>query len=145
MRPTFKQTVDKLIHWYLNDELQHGDCAHCVVGNLCGGHRTWRHLFMTDSDVGIQLPLHPIQFVFEMEGVKDKDELIRKAHDLCRTTGYTVGELMQIEFAFEMAPRGSSEDDYMFNGLCAVVDVLAEIHNIDLSVREEAKLLFVKV
>ncbi len=71
MKPTFDQTVSKLIQWYLRGTLKHGICHACVVGNLI--------------------------------------------------------------------------NDWMFNGLMAVVDVLADIHGINLEAKEEAKKLFIKV
>ena len=57
-------------------------------------------------------------------------------------TGYTIYQLNAIERAFEGVDELAT--DRMFLGLMAVVDVLAEIHGIDLKQREEAKLLFVK-
>jgi len=59
-------------------------------------------------------------------------------------------DLAKIEFAFESAPHTCDESDetnaeWMFNGLMAVVDVLAEIHNVNLEVKESAKAMFVKV
>ncbi len=55
----------------------------------------------------------------------------------------TVG--ISIEHAFEYAPKGNSEDDYMFNGLMAVVDALDIIHeNTDINITKEIKQKFVK-
>lgn len=70
-------------------------------------------------------------------------------------TGYSIKNLKDIEYAFENAPGDSAlngrmsadritDPEWMFNGLMAVVDVLAEIHDIDLKVREDAKSLFVR-
>lgn len=64
-----------------------------------------------------------------------------KAKEQIDSTGYTVEELARIEYAFETA---SEEGDYMYNGLMAVVDVLADIHNVDLSSKEVSKELFKK-
>jgi hypothetical protein len=56
-------------------------------------------------------------------------------------------ELAEIEKAFEKvyytSPNETSEE-LMFNGLMAVVDVLASIHNINLTEVSQAKALFVK-
>lgn len=148
MTPTFEKTVDILVKAYLNDTLRHGDCEACAVGNIvhaagapryqslglmpdsCGA---WKGIFYTDSDDGIQT-------------ISDAqtDYFYRLGLNVIGPTGYEWHELAKVEFAFEMADRGASSEDWMFNGLMAVVDVLAEIHNVDLSVREEAKLLFVK-
>lgn len=132
MRPTFENTVDILVKAYLNDTLQHGnDCA-CAVGNLiCAAngldpkinwHPKWHKAFRCGG--GLR---------YREEGKKE-----------VRSTGYSVTEIIQIEKAFEGADDDGGDDEWMFNGLMAVVDVLASIHNIDLSQKEEAKKLFVK-
>jgi hypothetical protein len=71
------------------------------------------------------------------------EEYIDEAKFEIDSTGYSVKDLAKIEFAFETAQKGNTEDDWMFNGLMAVIDVLAEIHNIDLITVKEAKELFV--
>jgi hypothetical protein len=164
-RPTFNETVDVLVKAYLNDELQHDDCTKCVIGNLCNGRDDWQYLFMTDPRKKEQTTRHLTPIRVMMLG-KPPAQILVEAIQLCESTGYTVNELKRIEFAFETAPGSekvikvdeeddegpdeeSSEllqarDEWMFNGLMAVVDVLAEIHNIDLSAKESAKLQFVR-
>jgi hypothetical protein len=103
---TFDNTVSILLKAYLNDELEHDNCAACAVGK-------WINLLAR----------------------------IRRTK-----TGYSVHEIHQIEYAFENAPyQGDDTEEWMFNGLMAVVDVLAEIHGIDLTAKEEAKKLFVRI
>lgn len=58
-------------------------------------------------------------------------------------TGYTAGQLADVELAFETAAEGFTEEAE-FAGLMAVVDVLADIHGIDLATAEASKLLFIK-
>jgi nuclear transport factor 2 (NTF2) superfamily protein len=149
----FDYTVNVLVKAYLEDTLAHQFCAACAVGNIisearsykiskvgCGfewvGQRTqWENVFMTSN--GIQ--------EFNIEGYQGE------ARTQIDSTGYAPEELARIEFAFEMADNSDGYyDDYtnetwMFNGLMAVVDVLADIHGIDLKAKEEAKLLFVKI
>ncbi|CAH1002625.1 hypothetical protein LEM8419_03497 [Neolewinella maritima] len=51
---------------------------------------------------------------------------------MMRATGYTVEELMRIENVFEMSRKYAqyaSEEQY--NSLCAVIDVLTDIHGIE--------------
>ena len=66
-------------------------------------------------------------------------------------SGYSWRELAKIEAAFEsMAEYDDGDNDInidqsMFNGLMAVVDVLAEIHEISLETTNETKKLFVKI
>lgn len=64
-------------------------------------------------------------------------------------TGYRWQDLARIEFAFETAYVGGFYDgpeaeQGMYAGLMAVVDVLAEIHGLNLEAATEAKALFVK-
>ena len=161
MRPTFEHTVDVLVKAYMNDTLRHGYCPACAVGNmiansmgieivkedgyggLCwqGAVPQWDNVFYTGAhpdEVGAQ----------EM----DLDSYQGEAKKQIDSTGYTVDELAQIEKAFESknptyfheSDTEFDRDEWMFRGLMAVVDVLAEIHNVDLSTKESAKLQFVK-
>lgn len=164
MKPTFEKTVDILVKAYLNGTLEHGNCAACAVGNIIaasiganvvareyswlrnGAHISpiWDEVFCS-SGAGKQVVLPE-----EYKG------WVKKQID---TSGYSWQELALIERTFEThspfedenyrdgaddADR-DIEEKSMFNGLMAVVDVLAEIHGIDLKVREDAKSLFVKV
>lgn len=148
-RPSFDHTVSILVKAYLNDTLEHGKCEACAVGNIvhaagfpryntgeceamkpdsCGN---WKGVFVTTG--GIQKMRHAVDKDWEQIGLR-----------MIEATGYTVEELAWVEYAFETAPKGKSDDDWMLNGLMTVVDVLASIHNVDLSTKEQAKLLFVK-
>jgi len=164
MKATFENTVKILVQAYLNDELAHGTCAACAVGNIVahsqntrplrdpsnkttgfsftglynGREVKWNRLFMTGRN-GVQNWGNPV-----------KEELYSIKAEI-RGTGYSIHELAYIELAFESAPGCPGEggdlrqtDEWMFNGLMAVVEVLATIHNVDLSVKESAKSLFVK-
>lgn len=146
----YQDTVDILVNAYFNNTLAHGYCTACAVGNIvaanCGfnlerntmewldGDDTttgkWSFVFMTTNNIQCVLP-HLYQ-----------DEARRQID----STGYTWQELAKIEYAFESAPRGKSEDEWMFNGLMAVIDVLDEIHeNKELEVTKSTKLKFAKV
>jgi hypothetical protein len=159
MKPTFEKTVDILVKAYLNDTLVHGNCAACAVGNIIahalgtapirssshptqflwaeydnGRSAKWYTLFVTSSKT-LKQYINPIYLALASKEID--------------ATGYTWKELARIEFAFESAPRTCSWDDYtndewMFNGLMAVVSVLAEIHGVSLEEQESAKLQFVK-
>jgi hypothetical protein len=142
----FNKTVSILVQAYLNDELKHENCEFCAVGNIvhaagapryntgnlqpdsCG---SWKGVFFTDGTN---------QIIYSDEG----DRFYQYGLAVIKPTGYEWHELAKIEFAFEMASRGNSNDEWMFNGLMSVIDILAEIHNIDLSTKETAKALFVK-
>jgi hypothetical protein len=140
----FADTIAILVKAYLNDQLEFGNQCACAVGNI-----------LADS-VGAKLVLkedvirvskytwqHPVYSGSEWYPMRNSDkELISKS-------GYSFDEIWRIEKAFESSRGDVSynliNDEVMFNGLCAVVDVLAEIHGIDLKQTEEAKQLFVKV
>lgn len=144
----FNHTINVLIKAYFNGTLRHGKCAYCAVGTIVHAsgappspngviHKydcsCWKWLFYTDPDTRTQI------FDYTKNRIHKQIAL-----DTIKPTGYQVDELARIEFAFETAPEGDNADEYMFNGLMAVVDVLAEIHGIDLTAREETKKLFVK-
>jgi hypothetical protein len=153
----FSHTLNVLVKAYLNDTLEHHDCRACAVTNIIG-HDGWNRLFITLQSpdgstieqfkakkgsalmpgfIGARVvPINEVSF-----RVRTHMEEGMKAIE---ASGYTVDELAKIEYAFESCPKGNNEDEHMFNGLCAVVDVLADIHNIDLHQREESKALFVK-
>ena len=150
MKPTFDSTVDVLVKAYLNDTLEHGTCSACAVGNIIAHHQgvkvrrrghgflawmridpLWGRVFQTDSSTRCQK-----MNAFAYHGA---------AKDQIDSTGYTVSELASIEYAFETAKRGRCDDEWMFNGLMAVVEVLADIHGISLEKKQEAKAMFVKV
>lgn len=155
-RPTFEQTIDILVQAYLKGTLMHGDCSACAVGNIVGsslkckveGDRdnikwmrngeeiepAWDRVFLTSDQVQDVWP-------YNYNGVSkiQIDE-----------TGYSLYELASIELAFESVDEQNDNEGYynsenhMYEGLMAVVDTLARIHNVDLSVKESAKAVFVK-
>lgn len=137
----FNHTVNILVQAYLNGTLEHGNCKACAVGNIIRGNgydivkdakrkneTQWLLKIMTDIRGHINRPTAP-----------------RVAARQIASTGYSIYELHLIEYSFENCGFGKNEDEYMFNGLMSVVDTLADIHNIDLTAKEEAKKLFVKV
>lgn len=147
MKPTFEKTVDILVKAYLNGTLKHSDCSACAVGNIVHGYgvplskgciepgknNVWKWVFYTERGSKIQT----IDVCKNRKNFADGLKVID-------ATGYDWHDLAKVEYAFETSPEGDSEDEHMLNGLMAVVDVLAEIHGVDLTQREEAKLLFQK-
>ena len=137
----FNETISILVKAYLNDTLRHGDCAACAVGNLVsyGDKSTessriikWFNVFGT---------MRTATYCRQFEAPHNYHT---EAKEVIDSTGYTWPELAKIEYAFESAPIGNNDDEWMFNGLMSVVDVLAEIHGIDLETTEKAKLQFVR-
>lgn len=147
-KASFEKTVDILVRAYFEGTLEHGWCSACAVGNIVaeslgtkpqsrdnyfsnGAFASWSFVFYT----GCQKQ----NFYPEAYHGNAKNQI--------DSTGYSLEELMKIEAAFESVTKEypiNKNDSIMFSGLMAVVDVLADIHQIDLKAKEEAKLLFVK-
>jgi hypothetical protein len=146
----FYNSVSVLVTAFLNDTLQHGNCHTCAVGNFVAAANNFKyenHKIYKYKKVynGGRLPAWQEVFMtIDDDQFVDLKKYRGEAKEQIDSTGYTYEELAKIEYAFETADRGYLSEDHMFNGLMSCVDVLAEIHNIDLSVREEAKLLFKK-
>jgi hypothetical protein len=167
----FDQTVSDLVTAYISNELRHGECSACAVGNilkrfakdlLIPNYSIWSCLFVTKTSFGKQTQLiaksdnEYIRHGLTIEKISLTEEyltpssrfnaMVNKAcaNRLIEASGYTMEELARVELAFETAPVGESDDEWMFNGLMAVVDVLADINGISLEEREESKLMFVR-
>lgn len=137
MKASFENSVSVLVRAYLNNELQHGDCGACAVGNLVLAAGVPKSASVIEGKVNASWKWA----FFTCDGVQsrgDNDKLLGYALWVIKKTGYLVDDLARVEFAFETAEKGNNKDDYMFNGLLAVVDVLAEIHGVDLTVKENA-------
>jgi hypothetical protein len=157
MKATFDHSVKVLLKAYLNDTLAHGNCYACAVGNLvldaCGYEYVkardvqTMHAKMLLSDTLLWrdnlVQWHDVFMTCNKNQHINPNGYAGNAKNQIDSTGYNWKELSRIEFAFETANQGNSEDDYMFNGLMAVIDVLAEIHNIDLVTVKETKEMFV--
>jgi hypothetical protein len=166
----FNHTVNVLVKAFFEETLVHANCYACAVGNIVadsigtkvvkvrnelhditwenrepypalGGtfEPGWGAVFSTSDDWD--------DYTDKSTKVQSIDEKYLLSSPRARfhidSTGYTWQELARIEFAFENV-KGSTETKRMFKGLMKVVDVLADIHGIDLKAKEEAKLLFVK-
>ena len=142
-KATFEHSVDVLVKAYLNDTLEHMECHACAVGNLVADALNVK--IMKDK-YGCIWEVGKMPYWYDVIGlgsVNHGHRNILKAQREADATGYSLEELAKIEHAFENAsdPNGSRDgfdELWMFNGLLAVVDVLAEIHNVDLSVKEQA-------
>lgn len=136
----FNHTINVLVQAFLNNTLVHGNCTACAVGNIitdaCG--LKYRINEMGELDWNGDEHAYWYTSMFGVGGYK-----VRETPGVLKT-GYSPLELGKIEFAFEEADYGNDENEWMFNGLMAVVDVLAEIHGISLESKESAKALFVK-
>lgn len=152
---TFENTVDILVKAYLNGTLLHSNCHACAVGNIvadCMGERVDKNRMMWEKNTPMWDDVFCVDYIDYKTGIRSQSLYPQNYHGSSKiqidSTGYTWQQLSQIEKAFETAPcqrnAKSYDEEWMFNGLMAVVDVLAEIHNVDLSTRESAKAMFVK-
>jgi hypothetical protein len=158
----FNYTVNVLVKAYLNDTLLHNDCCACAVGNLIAdaigaeiridgdpSRGTWSYETMWTRNKNQIQPIWDQVFCTTPSGQTiRKEEYKGWAKKQIDTVGYSLEELAAIEFAFEdggdIEKQAPNDPEWMFNGLMAVVDVLADIHGIDLTQKEAAKLLFAK-
>ena len=124
----YKKTVDILYQAYFNDELEHGNCAACAVGNICAGNGIPRH--HPDLRQEINNASWRFKFMTRLGQQRVKETAPASAMKVIRATGYTWRQLARIEYAFETAWTGYSKEDHMFNGLVAVLEVLKEIHQV---------------
>jgi hypothetical protein len=145
----YDKTVSILVDAYFNDTLQHGICSKCAVGNLINAAKPftrkqiddlihsrdgWVKVFCTinANRISEQHLIYPDNYVGEAKKQID-------------STGYSWENLSKIEYAFETASEGCNQEDYMFNGLMAVIEILDEIHeNKDIEKTAQSKKRFNK-
>lgn len=154
----YQRTVDILVKAYFEDTLEHTNCRACAVGNIVAANmgidlgRNYEIIFNRNDILPKNFIPHNPEYdsgmwfhcIFDRRVHEEKmtHEIIKQVE----ATGYTAKELSEIEYNFENAPYGNSEDEWMFNGLMAVIDVLDEIHqNTDKEVTEVSKKRFEKV
>lgn len=138
----FHKTIGILVNAYLKGTIKQGECAACVVGNLIAANMSYEVKEIWRGE-----------WRWECEGYSDNDafrwfdvivnnyHIDEKVEEQVESTGYTIDELKSLEQVFE-------DVAYRFDekvGLMSVVNKLCEIHEMDLTTKEEAKALFVKV
>lgn len=124
----FTKTYETLVTAWGRGELHFQDGCACAVGNICGGRNDWVEAFSTPVNG------HQNRDYLDFGFPRNFDQV--QASELIDSTGYTVEELANIEYAFESSIAydfnrlyGTSEGQYI--GLCAVMDVLWEIHEVE--------------
>lgn len=154
----FHDTISILVKAYLNDTLVHKACTGCAVGNIIAAKMDFKQVPMPSNDLlGIDCFMWDKEYASWWEVIQRENLRIHNDIQLPQglvqiaSTGYCIDEIMRIESAFENVSLPElqegvwcKDDGYMLRGLFAVVDVLAEIHGIDLQQKESAKLMFVK-
>jgi hypothetical protein len=138
----FRKTVDILFTAYLNGHLLRGNCCACAVGNLVAGNRGWGVnetllLWYKDTAEGFERHYPRWNSVFSTCNGKQRVKMAvyrgnKEIREEIFTTGYSLQELMRIEYAFETAkPHPETGNDVVFSGLIAVLDVLFQLHQIE--------------
>lgn len=148
----YNRTVQILVDAYFKDELIHGKCHACAVGNIINNYKPFTKLEIHEvNGHGSNRAGWSKVFCTYNAHSMSQSQIIRmseyngKAKKQIDSTGYSVEELAKIEFWFETADKGETKEDYMFNGLMAVIDVLDEIHeNKDTLATVRTKNKFVK-
>lgn len=108
---TYKQAYDKIIEAYFKDEIKPFDTGFCFCGTLSPDYR-W-------PEVGFSATIYPYS---EKEYILMEKALLHKfpgIHhiQIGHVTGDTEGVVSTPLF-----------EDYLFNGMCAALDALKEIH-----------------
>lgn len=153
MQASFDNTVQILVKAYLADELEKHSCAACACGNIIAASQGWQVVNVgTLSGAGFAARAggRTLENIWQRavwafrDGDNEYDaETLAESEAQIAQAGYTVEQFQMIEDAF-MDATGYSKEEEHFNGLMAVVDVLADIHGIDLATAEVAKGLFVR-
>lgn len=148
----YNKTVDILVQAYFGDTLVHGNQCGCAVGNIvaanCGFkiHGKGEDMYWKSTGTIWQdAAWYAFIKKYKPEDPNSPYDPNKAAHQI-KCTGYTFDELYQIEKAFEQASWGKSNDDWMFNGLMAVIDALDKIHeNKDELITESSKKKFNRI
>lgn len=141
----YNKTVDILYQAYFNDTLEHANCYACAVGNIIAANKGLRLVKdFEPSHLGQVLywegwTPYRIKCIAQTASTFPSwfqiirpwfDEHVNSVNEEIAATGYSILEIREIERAFEHCTFGESPEDYMFNGLCAVLEVLREIHEV---------------
>ena len=141
----FEKTVGILVNAYQNDTLRHSMCSACAVGNIVAANLKYT-INTTWCFSWVEKPVNWWRVFMTSDGRQQITTIDYKgkAKEEIDSTGYTWKELAKIEYAFETASKGSNDDEWMFNGLLAVYDVLCEIHEVSKGEVKSGELVFVK-
>jgi hypothetical protein len=154
---SFDHSVSVLIKAYLNGNLQKGNCSACAVGNLIADalHLELEYVLIPNNRQALRALVNDT-YVIQWVGTNaswlgvllgvDRTERGISAKDQLASTGYSREQLRLIEWTFENPGgliRGQlPHAELVYRGLLAVVDVLAEIHGIDLTTSKRASTPF---
>lgn len=131
----YNRTCDILFEAYFNYTLQHGNQCACAVGNLIAAGVGVKLKKLSDGHVvpdceGDSCSLLANTGLWYEEGFWTPANRIIVETQIM-STGYSFEQIWKIERAFERCDFGYSDEEAMFNGLCDVIDVLNEIHEVE--------------
>lgn len=121
----YHKTEDILFQAYFNDTLEHRKCGACAVGNIIAGN-----LGAKIPELGMPVYRLPSGDLVGVPWLGYRASCPEKQLNANEVTGYNNRELELIESAFELANHGDNRENYMFNGLVAVLETLKDIHGI---------------
>lgn len=143
----FNRSVAVLVKAYFEGLLDATECSACACGNLVAAatgrdlKQVGNRIFQFEADGSQTYPRWQRAVWGDADGVEERLE----AEAEIAVAGYGVQDFARIEGAFmSTATHKYSPQHGQFLGLMAVVDVLADIHEVDLATAEASKLLFVR-
>lgn len=134
--PLWNKTVDILVKAYLGDTLRHSLCQACAVGNIIAANNEMQKCG--------KWPCGDYAWSAVTSGMISEDGGYERGLMHIKNTGYSVQNIVDIEYAFEHTTFSLSKDQFMFNGLMSVIDTLMQIHEANDTEADEAKGLFRK-
>lgn len=151
----FNRSVSVLVKAFFEGTLEGGSCAACACGNLIAAANS---LTIIPASEASRLGKGKYMWAEMALLVERQQTMGRDPHSIwdgrtvfpnpsgmIAATGYSREHLRDIEEAFMAWGSGfTMEFGSNLDGLLRVVDVLANIHGIDLATAEASKLLFVK-
>lgn len=129
-KEVYDSAVNALLDAYNNEELFHGRCDACAVGNIMNGNDVWAFATGCTGNDGVLSPYD--------ESTYDRVYKVEAANILIDGSGLSKSEVIEIERAFEMAIHNTVEGyDYwkmthvqkrgQYMGLVAVLDVMKDM------------------
>ncbi len=131
----YEKTVNLLLDSYTAGKLFHGRCDACALGNI-----------LNTGDWAFDFCTFPDTLGLSQKSFKRDEEDTLYFNRLYKGSGYSREELMKIEYAFESSIakdyhlyREVKTKEGQYLGLCAVLDVLKEIHETETQESEVSK------
>lgn len=129
MTQRFRNAFDALTSAYVNGTLQHDNCTACAVGNIAT---------YSGVDLNKAGPIWYNYILDRRESFVDRRDGFKSAMQVVKRTGYKIDEIDRIESTFEGTVKdylldSDDEDQAQYQGLIKVVELLAELDDLDMS------------